>query len=303
MLDPALEPACAGDIGKARGVVLVVQVAATIEQLELEPAQLRQILAVERAIGVDQLAGNALRIRQAQTLQVAHDLFDRFAVALHAPAVVLTRVGFGFLAQHPGQGGGVGQARAEAHRGRLQFRRQLNLVSHQHDHVRQTVAALDQVAQGALAAGIAQVGMKIEHHVHAALAGLADRLQGGAGIGRAFRRLLAVHIEAAQALGSGPAIQRTPYPRERLAEQIDDPGLILRFDHDQRGIGPDQCGQVLQFVHGATSPWGRNDNKGGPDLARPGPACKARRATDSQAPVVRPKLTGPVYPAASRSMR
>jgi len=125
------------------------------------------------------------------------------------------------------------------------------------------VAALDQVAQGALVAGVAQVRVEIEQQVDAALFGLADHLQGGAGIGRADGIVLAFQVDAAQALGDRPAVQRTPDVHERLPEQFDDATLILGLDHDQGGIGADQCAQVLQFAHAGSILRGRHDSKAG----------------------------------------
>jgi len=107
------------------------------------------------------------------------------------------------------------------------------------------VAPLDQVAQGALVAGIAQVGMEIEQQVDAALLGLADHLQGRAGVGRADRVVLAVHVDPAQPLGDRPAVQGAPDMHQGLPEQLHHPAFILGLDDDQRGVGADQRAQVL----------------------------------------------------------
>ena len=115
----------------------------------------------------------------------------------------------------------------------------------------------DDLPQLALAAGVAQVGMEIEQQVDAALVGLLDRLQGGAGVGRADGVVFAVHVEPAQAFGDAPAVQRPPHLAQGLPEQVDHTGFVLGLDDDQRGVGADQRGQVLQLVHGASGPWGR----------------------------------------------
>jgi hypothetical protein len=60
--------------------MLEEQVAAAVEQLELQPCQLRQVVVAQRAIGVDQLARDAPGIDQAQALQVLQDLLHRLAV-------------------------------------------------------------------------------------------------------------------------------------------------------------------------------------------------------------------------------
>ncbi len=182
LLDPALEAAGTGDVAEARAVVFVVQMAAAVEQLELQFRQLRQVAGVERAVGEDQLTGDASRVQQVQALQVAHDLPDRFLLGLDAASAVLAHVVGRLFAHHLEQRVGVGQARAETHRQRLQVFGQLDLRPHQHHHVRLAVPALHDVAQLALAAGVAQVGMEIEQQVDAALVGLLHRLQRGAGI-------------------------------------------------------------------------------------------------------------------------
>jgi|GEM_PF-4810170 len=241
------------------------QVAAAVEQLELQPRQLRQVVVAQRAIGIDQLAGNAPGIDQAQPLQVLQDLLDRFAVHFHPAAAMLAGIGVGLFAQHLQQGVGIGQARVEAHRQRFQFGRQLDLGADQHQHVRLAVAALDQVAQRTLVAGVTEVGVEIEQQVDAALFGLADHLQGGAGVGRADRIVLALQVDAAQALGDRPAVQGTPDMHQRLPEQFDDATLVLGLDDDQGGVGADQCAQVLQFAHAGSILRERNDSKADAD--------------------------------------
>ncbi|KAG1461551.1 hypothetical protein G6F57_014117 [Rhizopus arrhizus] len=70
--------------------MLEEQVPAAVEQLELQPCQLRQVVVAQRAVGVDQLARDAPGIHQAQALQVLQDLLHRFAVDFHAAAAVTT---------------------------------------------------------------------------------------------------------------------------------------------------------------------------------------------------------------------
>jgi hypothetical protein len=79
--------------------MLEEQVAAAVEQLELQPCQLRQVVVAQRAIGVDQLAGDAAGIDQAQALQVLQDLLHR-RVDLDTAAAVFARIGVGLFAQH-----------------------------------------------------------------------------------------------------------------------------------------------------------------------------------------------------------
>lgn len=222
-----------------------MQVAGPVEQLELEPGQLRQVVLAERAVGEDQLPADASRVHHAQAAQVVQDLLDRLVVHFDPPPAVLAGIGFGLFAQHLQQRVEVGQARVEAGGQGFQFGRQLDLGTDQHQHVGFAVAALDQVAQRALVAGIAQVGMEIEQQVDAALLGLADHLQGRTGIGRANRVVLAVHVDAAQALGDGPAVQGPPDMHQGLPEQLHDATLVLGLDDDQRGVGADQRAQVL----------------------------------------------------------
>jgi len=102
--------------------------------------------------------------------------------------------------------------------------------------------------------------VEIEQQVDAALLGLLDGLEGGAGVGRADGVVLAVHVQPAQALGDAPAEQRPPHLTQGLPEQLHHAALVLGLDDDQRGVGADQRGEVLQLVHGASGPWGRNDN-------------------------------------------
>ena len=203
---------------------------------------------------IDQLAGDAARVGEAETAQVAQDLLHRFLVHLHAPAAVFTGIGAGFLAQHLQQRVGIGQARIEAGRQRFQLGRQFDPGTDQHDHMRLAVAALQDVAQQPLMAGVAQVGMEIEQQVDAALLGLLDHAQHRAGIGRTDRIVLAVQVDAAQALGDRPAVQRPPHMHKRLPEQLHDPGLILCLDDDQWRVGADQRGEVLQLAHGGSIP-------------------------------------------------
>ncbi|MNS97947.1 hypothetical protein D3C72_1322960 [compost metagenome] len=100
LVDPALQPVGPGHVAEARAVVLEEQVAAAVEQLELQPRQLWQVVVAQRAIGVDQLPRDAPRIDQAQALQVLQDLLDRLAVHFHPPPAVFACIGIGFFAQH-----------------------------------------------------------------------------------------------------------------------------------------------------------------------------------------------------------
>ncbi|MNV10506.1 hypothetical protein D3C71_1010350 [compost metagenome] len=245
LVDPALEPVGPGHVGKAGGVVFVMQVPGAVEQLELEPGQLRQVVLAERAVGEDQLARDPACVDHAQPAQVVQDLLDRLVVHLDPTPAVLAGIGFGLLAQHLQQRVEVGQARIEAGGQCLQLGRQLHLGPDQHQHMGLAMTALDQVAQGTLVAGIAQVGVEIEQQVDPTLFGLADHLQRRTGIGRADRVILAVHVDAAQALGDRPAVQGTPDVHQGLPEQLHDTTLVLGLDDDQRGVGADQCAQVL----------------------------------------------------------
>ena len=141
LADPALEPARTGHLIEAGGVVFVVQVAAAVEQLELQLRQLRQVRGGERAVGMDQLAGDPACVVQVQALQVAYDLAYRRLVGLDPAATMFTGVGHRLLADQFQQGVGIGQARGEAHRQRIQFGRQLDFGPDQHQHVRQAAAA------------------------------------------------------------------------------------------------------------------------------------------------------------------
>ena len=61
--------------------------------------------------------------------------------------------------------------------------------------------------------------------------------------------VLAVQVDAAQALGDRPAVERAPGVHQRLPEQLDHAGLVAGLDHDQRRVRADQRDQVLQFAH------------------------------------------------------
>ncbi|MNM58476.1 hypothetical protein D3C81_697070 [compost metagenome] len=232
-----------------------MKMTAAVEQLELEPGQLRQVVGTQCAVAMDQLAGDAAGVGHAQPAEVAQDLLHRVLVGFHPPAAVFPGVTGGLFAQHLEQGVGIGQARVEARGQCFEFWRQLDLGAHQHQHMRLAVAALDDVAQQALVAGVAQVGVEIEQQVDAALVGLLDHPQRRAGVGRAGGLVLAVDVDAAQALGDGPAVQCPPYVHQRLPEQLDDPRLVLGLDDDQRRVGADQRGKVLQFAHGGSVRW------------------------------------------------
>jgi len=52
---------------------------------------------------------------------------------------------------------------------------------------------------------------------------------------------------------------------QRLPEQFNDTTLILGLDHDQGGIGADQCAQVLQFAHAGSVLRERHDSKADAD--------------------------------------
>jgi len=217
----------------------------TVEQFEFQPGQLRQVVLTQCAIRENQLAGDTPRVHHAQAAQVAQDQLYRLVVHLHPLAAVFAGIGGRFLAQHLQQGVQVGQARIEAGGQCLQLGRQLHLGAHQHQHVGFAMAALDQVAQCALVAGIAQVRVEIEQQVDAALLGLADHLQRRTGIRRADGVVLLVHVDPAQALGDRPAVQGAPHVHQGLAEQLHHPALVLGLDDNQRGVGADQCAQVL----------------------------------------------------------
>ncbi len=226
-----------------------MQVAAAVEQFELQPGQLRQVVRAKRAVFEDEMPRDPARVNRVQPAQVAHDLLHRLAVGLHAPAAVFPRVVLRFLAHQLEQRVGVGQARRVAHGDGIELGRQLDLVAHQHQHVRLAVATLHDVAQLPLRAGVAKVWMEIEQHVDAALAGVADRLQRVGGVGRDLRRILAIQVDAAQALGDRPAVQGAPDVHQRLPEEFDHAGFVAGLDDDERSVGADQRGQILQFGH------------------------------------------------------
>jgi hypothetical protein len=62
--------------------------------------------------------------------------------------------------------------------------------------------------------------------------------------------VLAVHVDPAQALGDRPAVQRAPDLASAPAGTGRPPAPRRGLDHDQRGVGADQRGQVLQLAHG-----------------------------------------------------
>jgi hypothetical protein len=73
----------------------------------------------------------------------------------------------------------------------------------------------------------------------------ADHLQRRAGVGRAHRLILAVHVDPAQALGDRPAVQGPPDVHQGLAEQFDDATLVLGLDDNQRCVGADKRTEIL----------------------------------------------------------
>jgi hypothetical protein len=116
--------------------------------------------------------------------------------------------------------------------------------------MRLAMPAQQDVAQQPLVAGIAQVGVEIQQQVDAALVGSMDVAQDRAGVGRALGRVLAVDVQPAQTLGDRPAVQGPPDLHQALPEQVHHLRFVGTLDHDQRGIGTDQCRQVLQLTHG-----------------------------------------------------
>ena len=226
-----------------------MQLAGAVEQAELELGEFGQVVRAERPVAEDQVARDAAHVDRIEPTQVANDLLHGLGVHGDAPAAVLARVGIGFLAHDLQARVRIGQARAVAHGERFDVRRQLDRMADQHDHVRLAVAALHQVAQHALAAGVAEVGMHVEQQVDAALLGVAHRLEGVGGVRRDVRRVLAVEVEPAQAFGDRPAVQLAPDVHQCLAEQLDHAGLVARLDHDQRRVRADQGDEVVQFTH------------------------------------------------------
>jgi hypothetical protein len=93
--DPALQPARSGDVVHARAVEFVMQVAAAVEQFELEPCQLRQVAGIECAVVVDQLARDAAHVDRIQAAQVAHDLLHGFTIDFDAAPAVLAGIALG----------------------------------------------------------------------------------------------------------------------------------------------------------------------------------------------------------------
>lgn len=93
-------------------------------------------------------------------LQVAHDALDGRLVGLRALAAMRAPACRGLLAHDLHQGMGVGQPRAETRGLRLESGGQLDLVPAQDDGVPHALAALQQVAQLALGAGVSDAGWK-----------------------------------------------------------------------------------------------------------------------------------------------
>ena len=106
--------------------------------------------------------------------------------------------------------------------------------------MRLTAATLDDVAQGTLVAGIAQVWSGIHQQVDAALIGALHVAQGGAEVGCQLGCRFAIHVDPAQAFGDTPAVQRAPDMHQRLPEQVHHPAFVGGFDYQQRGVGADQ---------------------------------------------------------------
>ncbi len=173
----------------------------------------------------------------------------RLGIDFDALAAVLAGVGGSLVLDHLQQGLAGRQLRPVAHRVRLQVLGQLDLVADQHQHVRQAVAALQDVADLAQGAGVLEVGREVEQQEHAALVVAVDRLQGGAGVGGDIGLVLAIHVDPAHALGDRPAEQGAPDVHQRLAEQFHHPGLVRGLDHDEGGVGANQRHEVLQAVH------------------------------------------------------
>ena len=244
-----LQAARAGDIGEARGVEFVMQVAAPVEQLEFQLRQFGQVVRAEDAVAEDQMARDATRVAYTEAAQVAHDLLHRRGVGLDAPTAVFAGIRRRFIAYELEQIRGIGRRRREAHGQRVQLGRQLDLRAHQHQHVRQAPAPLQDVAQLPLRARVAEVGMEIEQQIDAALVGVADRLQRRARVGRHLRGILAIEVDAPQSFRDRPAVQRAPHVQERLPEQCDDIVLVGRLDDDQRRVGADQRDEILQLAH------------------------------------------------------
>ncbi len=247
--DPALEPLQAGDITELAGVVLEMQVSGTVEQVELQPRQRRQVIAVEHAIAVDQLAHDLPRLAGIQSFQIAHDGADRIRLHLNPTAAVGGGIALDLLGHDPAQGLAIGQAQRHAHRQPVKLRRQLHAVADQHQSVLGAILALHDLAQVALGDGVIQIRMQVEQHVRAGQPRRADRAQGGADI-RRRPLLVQIDIEPAQAVGDRPAVQRPQDLVQQMPEQVDNPRLVGRVDQDQRRLGAQQGGDVAGFGHG-----------------------------------------------------
>jgi hypothetical protein len=135
-----------------------MQVAALVEQLELELGSSGRSLSPIGAVAEDQLARDAAaRSPRPRPAQVAQDERQRRLVTStrrppfsrwYRPTSSLTI--FSSASRR--------QLQREAQPPALQLRRQLDLVADHHDGVLERAAALEDLAQHALRAGVAEVG-------------------------------------------------------------------------------------------------------------------------------------------------
>jgi hypothetical protein len=252
LFHPAFQSGQSGDIGEGRGLVFEMQHAVAVQQIELQARQLRQVAHADGAVAEHQLPGDAARVRQLQPEQIAHDGLERDCVDLDAPAAVFARVlERGFTHQFA-ERGFVRQLQVHAHGMRFDLLGNLDADADQHQRVRRGVGAIDDLAHEAHRHRITQIAVEIAEQEDRAFALFLDELQRGRGFDRAERRFVQRHVEALQAVGQAPLVQRPPDLADDMAKAFDDPRLFGGIDGDDGMAGADQAGEVVEVGHGRT---------------------------------------------------
>src|SRR3546814_1930492 len=83
MTYPGLQAGEASDIGEVCGIELEAQMAAAVEQFELELVQFGQVVVTDRAVAKNQMTGDAPCVGQVEAAQIAHQCAQGVGVHLY----------------------------------------------------------------------------------------------------------------------------------------------------------------------------------------------------------------------------
>src|SRR3546814_8108281 len=98
MTYPGLQAGEASDIGEVCGIELEAQMAAAVEQFELELVQFGQVVVTDRAVAKNQMTGDAPCVGQVEAAQIAHQCAQGVGVHLYPLAGVFAGIDLRFIA-------------------------------------------------------------------------------------------------------------------------------------------------------------------------------------------------------------